>query len=85
MYYDEQNPPHFFSIYAELEAWIGISPISLLEGQLPRRALGLVVEWAVERQQQLSKNWRKINFHQLYNSNKSTSSSYKNPFIKSAR
>ncbi|MFM9965069.1 MAG: DUF4160 domain-containing protein [Planctomycetaceae bacterium] len=36
---------------------MGITPISLLEGQLPRRALGLVVEWAVERQRQLTENW----------------------------
>lgn len=57
MYYDEHNPPHFHAIYAESEAQIGITPISLLEGQLPRRALGLVVEWAAERQPQLRENW----------------------------
>ena len=32
MYYDEHNPPHFHAIYAESEAQIGITRISLLEG-----------------------------------------------------
>ena len=34
-YFDDHPPPHFHAIYAEHEAQIGISPITLLNGSLP--------------------------------------------------
>ena len=57
MYYDEHNPPHFHAIYSGEEAEIGISPLSLLNGQLSRRALGLAMEWAARHQEELEHNW----------------------------
>lgn len=56
MYYDEHNPPHFHAIYSDAEAQIGISPISLLRGKLPHRAIAMVIEWAAEHQQELQDN-----------------------------
>lgn len=44
MFYKDHVPPHFHAIYAEHEAIIGIDPIRVLEGHLPRRALSLVFE-----------------------------------------
>ena len=40
MYYDDHPPPHFHAIYGEHEAKIGIETLELIEGKLPRRALG---------------------------------------------
>jgi hypothetical protein len=40
MYYDGHPPPHFHAIYGEHEAKIGIETLELIEGRLPRRALG---------------------------------------------
>lgn len=57
MYFDEHNPPHFHAIYGGSEAEIGIAPLSLLNGELPRRALGLAMEWAASHQNELQTNW----------------------------
>ncbi len=45
MHYDD-HPPHFHAMYGEHEAKIGIETPELVEGKLPRRALGLVLDWA---------------------------------------
>lgn len=57
MYFDEHNPPHFHAIYGGNEAEIGIAPLSLLNGELPRRALGMAMEWAARHQVELQTNW----------------------------
>ena len=53
MYHDDHNPPHFHARYGRDEAAIGIDPIQALEGRLPPRVLGLIVEWAMEHQEEL--------------------------------
>ena len=50
-------PPHFHAIYREHEAKIGIETLELIEGKLPRRALGLVLDWAELHRQELRDNW----------------------------
>lgn len=57
MYYNDHAPPHFHAKYGEFEALIQISPIGLLEGNLPPRALSLVIEWAQIYQKQLMVDW----------------------------
>jgi hypothetical protein len=46
MYYGDHAPPHFHAQYAEHEALIEIETMAVVAGDLPSRALGLVVEWA---------------------------------------
>jgi hypothetical protein len=60
MYHDDHNPPHFHARYGKDKAAIGIEPIQALEGRLPPRALGLVVEWASEHQEELRTNWNAV-------------------------
>jgi hypothetical protein len=57
MYYDEHNPPHFPARYGSDKAAIEIASLRILEGRLPSRALGLVVEWASLHQEELMMNW----------------------------
>ena len=57
MYYREHNPPHFHAFYGEREASIAINPPSLIEGSLPPRVLGLVIEWATLHKQELQEDW----------------------------
>ena len=57
MYFKDHSPPHFHAIYAEYEAEIGISPIQILDGGLPKRVQSLVFEWAAIHQVVLQKNW----------------------------
>ena len=55
MYFDDHPPPHFHAIYAGAEVEIGIPPLTVLRGELPRRALGLVMEWASMHQQEFAR------------------------------
>ena len=60
MYFLDHDPPHFHASYAEFEAHVRIQPIGLLSGNLPPRALALVVEWAKLHQRELQENWRRL-------------------------
>ena len=53
MYFDEHPPPHFHAYYAGEEAVIAIETLEVKEGGLPRRALALVLEWALEHREEL--------------------------------
>jgi hypothetical protein len=46
MYYDRHDPPHFHAIYGDNKAVIAIGDVAILEGDLPPRAVSLVMEWA---------------------------------------
>lgn len=60
MFYNEHNPPHFHVEYNEHKASIDIKTSGLVEGKLPSKVLGLVVEWAEDHQDELFKNWNNI-------------------------
>jgi len=60
MFYDEHRPPHFHVRYAEHQAVIRINDLRMTEGHLPRRALGLVTEWAARHRAELLRNWEAI-------------------------
>ena len=57
MYYDDHNPPHFHAIYGEYRAVISIQDLAILEGDLPPRAVGLVMEWGRAHKNELLKDW----------------------------
>jgi len=57
MFYNEHNPPHFHARYGSQKVVIAIRTLSVLEGKLPARALGMVVEWASQHQAELLENW----------------------------
>jgi len=50
-------PPHSHAIYAQYDAAIGIDPVEVLKGILPRRVQSLVFEWAAMYQDELQANW----------------------------
>ncbi len=39
---------------------MGISPITVLRGGLPRRAESMVIEWAALYQRELMENWHRL-------------------------
>jgi Domain of unknown function (DUF4160) len=53
MYYGDHPPPHFHARYAGQQAKIDIDTLAVIEGKLPSRALGLVMEWAALHQWEL--------------------------------
>jgi len=58
MFFNDHAPPHFHARYGEFEATIEISTLSVIEGQLPARALNLVQEWAMIHREELLEDWR---------------------------
>jgi hypothetical protein len=57
MFHDEHNPPHFHARYGNDRISIRISDMSVMNGALPPRALGIVMEWASLHQKELIQNW----------------------------
>jgi len=46
MYFDDHAPPHFHAKYGGDECLISINDLRVIDGKLPSRALGMVIEWA---------------------------------------
>ena len=59
MYYNDHPPPHFPVRYNQQKAIIDIQKLSIIEGQLSPRILGLVIEWADIHQTELIENWQR--------------------------
>ncbi len=61
----EHNPPHFHAIYGEHMAAICIEDGSILEGELPKKALEMVLEWNEIHKKSLLEIWKTQEFIQL--------------------
>ncbi len=59
MFFKDHNPPHFHAVYGGNEAIININKLEIMEGYIPPRVLGLVIEWAALNQQALIANWER--------------------------
>jgi hypothetical protein len=57
MYLGDHLPPHFHALYAEFEALIEIHTLEVIRGELPGRAMALVLEWAQQHRDDLRKDW----------------------------
>jgi hypothetical protein len=58
MYFRDHEPPHFHAVYGEHEALIAIDTLAVLRGSVPRRALALILEWAVLHRDELRVDWQ---------------------------
>ena len=58
----EHNPPHIHAIYGEYIAAISIIDFKVLEGDLPIKAISLVLEWMKIHQNELMLIWNTQNF-----------------------
>lgn len=57
MYNNDHLPAHFHAVYAGDEALIEIDTLEVYSGQLPRRALAMVLEWAALHREALRSDW----------------------------
>ena len=57
IYFRDHAPPHFHAFYGEFEAVVEIATGAIVAGELPRRARGLVAEWAALRRAELELGW----------------------------
>jgi len=60
MYFNDHNPPHFHVKYNEYRAVLEIGSSRVIEGEVPPRVLGLVVEWAGLHRSELLEDWELI-------------------------
>jgi len=60
MYFNDHVPPHFCVKYNEFRASVEISTLSILEGNMPPRVQGLVIEWAELHRDELLTNWNTL-------------------------
>jgi hypothetical protein len=58
MYFMDHAPPHFHAIYGNNEIVIDIRTLEAIQGSLPRRAMGLVLEWASQHRNELEEDWQ---------------------------
>jgi hypothetical protein len=59
MFFDDHGQPHFHARHAEGGAKVRIESLEVIESNLPRRQLRLVLAWAELRQDELRENWRR--------------------------
>ena len=57
MYYSDHEPSHFHAVYGEYEVLVAIDTLTVLRGELPRRAMAMVLEWASLHRADLEANW----------------------------
>ena len=56
MFYGDHAPPHFHAEYEGKKCIVDFHG-RIIAGNLPPRALGLVIEWTLMHKDQLSENW----------------------------
>ena len=64
MFWNDHAPPHFHALYAEHEVLINIQTLEIIRGEMPRRALALILEWAQEHRNELLEDWTLCENHQ---------------------
>ena len=62
MNFSDHNPPHFHAIYNDSMASICIKDGTVLEGELPKKALEMVLEWNNIHKDELLKIWETQEF-----------------------
>lgn len=65
VFFGDHPPPHFHAVYGEHNALISIESLEIIEGDLPKRAQKLVIEWASIYQQDLLNIWKSQEFRKL--------------------
>ena len=57
MFWREHAPPHFHARYGKYKVGININTLEVISGKMPRRALGLILEWASLNREKLLEDW----------------------------
>ena len=57
IYYKEHQPAHFHAKYENQTGVFSIADLKLIEGNLSKRVISLVLEWAFENRDKLMENW----------------------------
>ena len=58
MNYSDHQPPHFHAWYNEYKIIVTIQN-GIVKGEMPARALRMILEWLEHHREELMKNWEK--------------------------
>lgn len=61
----EHEPSHIHALYGEYVGCFNIKTMEMIEGDLPRKAQELVVEWLTQHQSELQEMWETQNIQKL--------------------
>lgn len=59
VYYGDHPPPHVHATYGEYSVVLDVETLAVIQGRLPARALGMLIEWATLHQAELRDAFRK--------------------------
>ena len=65
LFFGDHPPPHFHAVYGEHVGLFSIETLEMIEGDLPKRAKKLIIEWAKLNKTQLKEMWETQEFHKL--------------------
>lgn len=65
LFFGDHPPPHFHAVYGENNGVFNIETLEMIEGDLPNRAIRLVLEWASMYQSELKTIWQTQDFKKL--------------------
>ncbi len=65
LFFADHPPPHFHAVYGEYVGLFNIDTFEMIEGDLPRRAKALVIEWATINKSELQQMWDSQEFCKL--------------------
>jgi hypothetical protein len=66
MFHNDHQPPHFHAEYGSDQMLVAIETLAVIAGRLPPRAMGLVIEWATQHQDELRHVWQQArNYEKL--------------------
>jgi hypothetical protein len=57
LYLGDHQPAHFHVLYGDHEALFSIDSLEMMRGELPRRAVPMVLEWATVHREELRAGW----------------------------
>ena len=57
MYFKEHGIPHFHALYGEYNAIFKIDTMEMIEGDLPKRAKKMIIEWGKMYKNELIEIW----------------------------
>ena len=65
LFFGDHPPPHFHAVYGEHVGLFHLNTLEMIEGDLPKRAKKLVVEWGTLHRSELNEMWTSQTFRQL--------------------
>ena len=65
IFFSDHPPPHFHAVYGEYNGLFNIETLELIEGDLPKRAVKMIIEWATIYKKELMEMWKNQELRKL--------------------